>query len=106
MVFVYVLAQERGRRPRRWVLVASLIGPFAIPAIYLAAATSAFRKMIDVPEALKDDKISTDCGSRLRVKTGRPSSFKEKARITLGAMVALVIVGWIFVIGIATTSVR
>jgi hypothetical protein len=40
------------------------------------------------------------------VKTGRPYSFKEKARITLGAMVALVIVGWIFVIGIATTSVR
>lgn len=49
MVFVYALAQERGRRPGRWVLVASLIGPFAIPALYLAVATSAFRKMIDVP---------------------------------------------------------
>jgi hypothetical protein len=36
----------------------------------------------------------------------RPYTFKEKARITLGAMVALVIVGWIAVIAIAATSVR
>jgi len=36
----------------------------------------------------------------------RPYTSREKARITLGAMVALVIVGWMVVIGIAATSVR
>jgi hypothetical protein len=36
----------------------------------------------------------------------RPYTFKEKVRITLGAAVALLIVGWMFVIGIAVTSVR
>jgi hypothetical protein len=36
----------------------------------------------------------------------RPTTFKEKARITLGAMMALVIVGWIAVIAIAATSGR
>jgi hypothetical protein len=40
------------------------------------------------------------------VKMDRPYTFKEKARIALGAMVALVIVGWIAVIAIAATSVR
>jgi hypothetical protein len=36
----------------------------------------------------------------------RRSTFKEKARITLGAMVALLIIGWIAVIAIAATSAR
>jgi hypothetical protein len=36
----------------------------------------------------------------------RPYTFWEKARITLGAMVALIVVGWIAVIAIAATSVR
>ena len=36
----------------------------------------------------------------------RPYTFKEKTRITLGAMVALIVVGWIAVIAIATMSVR
>jgi hypothetical protein len=34
------------------------------------------------------------------------TTFKEKARIMLGAMMALLIVGWIAVIAIAATSVR
>ena len=44
MVFAGLLAQERGRGPWRWVLVASVIGPLAIPALYLVVATSALRK--------------------------------------------------------------
>jgi hypothetical protein len=36
----------------------------------------------------------------------RRTTFKEKARITLGAMMALIIIGWIAVIAIAATSVR
>ena len=44
MVFTGLLAQERGRRPWRWVLVASVIGPLAIPALYLVVATSALSK--------------------------------------------------------------
>jgi hypothetical protein len=47
MVFAGLLAQERGRRPWRWVLVASVIGPLAIPALYLIVATSALRKRIN-----------------------------------------------------------
>jgi hypothetical protein len=44
MVFAGLLAQERGRGRWRWVLVASVIGPLAIPALYLVVATSALRK--------------------------------------------------------------
>ena len=47
MVFAGLLAQERGRRPSRWVLVASVIGPLAIPALYLVVATSALSKRIN-----------------------------------------------------------
>jgi hypothetical protein len=36
----------------------------------------------------------------------RPYTFREKARITLGAAVALIVVGWIAAIAIAATSVR
>ena len=43
-------------------------------------------------------------GIRRRKCTGH--HFKERARITLGAAVALVVVGWIAVIAIAATSVR
>jgi formate hydrogenlyase subunit 3/multisubunit Na+/H+ antiporter MnhD subunit len=46
MVFVYFLARERGRRPSRWVAAASIVGPFAISALYLAEAGSALRKMM------------------------------------------------------------
>jgi len=37
------LAYERGRSQRRWVYVAAVIGPFALPALYFAAAISALR---------------------------------------------------------------
>jgi hypothetical protein len=47
MVFAGLLAQERGRRPWRWVLLASVIGPLAIPALYLVVATSALSKRIN-----------------------------------------------------------
>ena len=36
----------------------------------------------------------------------RPYTAKERARITLGAVMALIIIGWIAVIAIATMSVR
>jgi hypothetical protein len=36
----------------------------------------------------------------------RAYSFKEKARITAGAVAALVIVGWLLVLAIAFLSVR
>lgn len=39
------LAHERGRSQRRWVWIAAVIGPLAIPMLYLVAATSALRKM-------------------------------------------------------------
>ncbi len=40
------LAYERGRSQRRWVIVAALIGPLAVPILYLVAAASTFRKTI------------------------------------------------------------
>ena len=46
MVFAGLLAQERRRRPWRWVLVASVIGPLAIPALYLVVAAAALSKRI------------------------------------------------------------
>jgi hypothetical protein len=36
----------------------------------------------------------------------RPYTFKEKAKISAGAVVALVIVGWLAVIALAAMSVR
>ena len=36
----------------------------------------------------------------------RPTTFKEKAKITAGAVTALVIVGWIIVLAIAFMSAR
>jgi hypothetical protein len=41
----------------------------------------------------------------LDAKMDRRTKVKEKVRITLGAMMALIIVGWIAVIAIAATSV-
>jgi len=51
MAFVYFLARERGRRPSRWVAAASIVGPFAIPMLYLAEAGVALRKMISSPRS-------------------------------------------------------
>jgi hypothetical protein len=36
----------------------------------------------------------------------RPFTFKDKARITLGAVSALIIVGWIAVLAVAAMSAR
>ena len=49
MFIVGYLAHERGIRQSRWVLIAAIIGPLAIPLLYLVAATSAFRKMMNAP---------------------------------------------------------
>lgn len=45
------LAQERGRSQSRWVWTAAVIGPFAIPLIFLADAAAAVRRMIRPAEA-------------------------------------------------------
>ena len=44
MLVVGYLAHERGRSQSRWVWTAALIGPLAIPLLYLADATAAVRK--------------------------------------------------------------
>jgi hypothetical protein len=46
MLVVGYLAYERGRSQSRWVWTAALIGPLAIPLLYLADATAAVRKRI------------------------------------------------------------
>jgi hypothetical protein len=43
------LAYERGRSQRRWVYVAAVIGPFAIPMLYFVAAISTLRKKTNAP---------------------------------------------------------
>jgi hypothetical protein len=45
MLVVGLLARERDRSPWPWVITASIIGPFAIPMLYLVVAISALRKM-------------------------------------------------------------
>jgi hypothetical protein len=49
MFIVGYLAYERRRSRSRWVWIPAAIGPLAIPLLYLIAATSAFRKMINAP---------------------------------------------------------
>jgi hypothetical protein len=44
MLLVGYLARERGRSQSRWVWTAALIGPLAIPLLYLADAASALHK--------------------------------------------------------------
>jgi hypothetical protein len=39
-----LLAHERGRSQRRWVYVAAIIGPLAIPLLYFIAAVSGLRR--------------------------------------------------------------
>jgi hypothetical protein len=41
------LAYERGRSQRRWIYVAAVIGPLAIPMLYFVAAISTLSKMIN-----------------------------------------------------------
>ena len=49
MLIVGALAHDLGRSQSRWVWTAAVIGPLAIPMLYLVAATSAVRKMIGAP---------------------------------------------------------
>jgi hypothetical protein len=44
MLFAGAQAQDWGRSPTRWVWIAALIGPFAIPLFYAVVAIFAFRK--------------------------------------------------------------
>jgi hypothetical protein len=46
MLVVGYLAHERGRSQSRWVWTAFVIGPLAIPLIYLADAAAAVRRRI------------------------------------------------------------
>jgi hypothetical protein len=46
MFLVGYLAYERGRSQSRWVWTAAIIGPLAIPLLYLADAAAAIRKKI------------------------------------------------------------
>jgi UDP-N-acetylmuramyl pentapeptide phosphotransferase/UDP-N-acetylglucosamine-1-phosphate transferase len=43
------LARERGWKRSRWTLAAVILGPLAIPLIYLVDAAHAVRKMISAP---------------------------------------------------------
>jgi hypothetical protein len=45
MLIVGYLACERGRSQSRWVWTAAVIGPLAIPLLYLADAAAALRKV-------------------------------------------------------------
>jgi hypothetical protein len=47
MFIVGDLARGLGRKQSRWIWIAAVIGPLAIPMLYLVVAISAFRKMID-----------------------------------------------------------
>ena len=51
MLLVGYLAYERGRSQSRWVWTAAVIGPLAIPLLYLADAAAAIRKMIGAARA-------------------------------------------------------
>lgn len=44
MLLAGYLAHERGRSQSRWVWTAAVIGPLAIPLLYLADAASAVRR--------------------------------------------------------------
>jgi hypothetical protein len=46
MLLAGYLAQERGRSQSRWVWTAFVIGPLAIPLLYLADAAAAVRKRL------------------------------------------------------------
>ena len=51
MLVAGYLAHERGRSQSRWVWTAAVIGPLAIPLLYLADAAAALRKMITAARA-------------------------------------------------------
>lgn len=45
-LIVDYLARERGWNRHRWLVAAVILGPFAIPLVYLAQAAGAVRKMV------------------------------------------------------------
>ena len=51
MLAVGYLAHERGRSQSRWVWTAAVIGPLAIPLLYLAHGAAALRQMMAAPRA-------------------------------------------------------
>lgn len=46
MLLAGYLAHERGRSQSRWVWTAAIIGPLAIPLLYLADAAATIRKRL------------------------------------------------------------
>ena len=44
MLLAGYLARERGRSQSLWVWIAAVVGPLAIPLLYLAEAAAAVRK--------------------------------------------------------------
>jgi hypothetical protein len=51
MLVVGYLAHKRGRSQSRWVWTAAVIGPLAIPLLYLADAAAAIRKRLGAAKA-------------------------------------------------------
>ena len=49
LFIVDYLARERGWKRSRWTLAAVVLGPLAIPLVYLVDAAQAVRKMIGAP---------------------------------------------------------
>ena len=49
LFIVDYLACERGWNRSRWMLAAVVLGPLAIPLVYLVDAACAVRKMINAP---------------------------------------------------------
>jgi hypothetical protein len=46
MLLAGELALEFGRGQKRWIWIAAVIGPFAIPLLFLMAGASALRKRV------------------------------------------------------------
>ena len=51
MLAVGYLAHERGRSQARWVWTAAVIGPLAIPLLYLADGAAALRRRMAAARA-------------------------------------------------------
>ena len=51
LFIVDYLARERGWNRHRWTVAAVVLGPLAIPMIYLVDAAYAVRKMISAPKS-------------------------------------------------------
>ena len=49
LFIVNYLARERGWDRQRWMVAAALLGPLAIPLIYLVQAVSSVSKMVHPP---------------------------------------------------------